>query len=242
MPAMQVVWGSYSFTAGACRFGVKQRAVLDGRNIPYAYDFDIDVTGRLYGAGDSALSTAEAALRTALARPFQNFGVLKTDGSRSASYWLNSDTIGGNVVADGPSFTGTAATEYALFREFSFVVRNRVPIANAAGAVLEFSESVEYDGGEPEYRMKRAINARPQKQLVWFATEYTVTQRGRAVGFLDYPAPGRQLFPRDRMQAPKITRDNPKRMGNDYTEYPISWQYVFASANPLVALPNVWTG
>lgn len=237
---MQVVWGSYRFTAGACRFGIRQDAILDARKMPYLYENTIDVTGRIYGEGDGALSTAEANLRTALRTPFQDFGVLRTNGQRSASFWLNALTVGGNVVHSGPNFTGTAATEYVFFREFSFTVKNRTPITNLANAVVEFRETVEYDGGEPEYAMKRAINDRPQKQLVWFATEYTVTQSGRAVGYTGYPNPGRILFPGDLMRSPKFIRENPERYGNDFINYPISWIYVFASAAPLVALPNVW--
>lgn len=237
---MQVVWGGYRFTAGACRFGIRQDAVLDARKVPYLYENTIDVSGRIYGEGDGALSTAENLLRAALRTPFQDFGVLRTNGQRSASFWLNSGTIGGNVVVNGPHFQGTATTEYVFFREFTFTVKNRTPIANVNAAIVEFHETVEYDGGEPEYVFKRAINDRPQKQLVWFATEYTVTQSGRAVGYLGYPNPGRILFPGDKLRAPKFVRDNPERYGNRYINYPLSWNYVFASISPLVALPNVW--
>lgn len=234
---MQVVWGSTTFTAGACRFAVKQAAVMDATQTPYMYEFDIEVTGRLYGAGDVILSALEVAMRTALARPKQDFGVLRTDGGRSGSYWLNALTIGGNVVTN-LNFGGTTAAEYVLYREFSFNVRNRVAIANATNAILEYKETVEYDGGEPEFVFKRAINARPQKQLVWFNTEYRVTQSGRAVGFRGYPGPGRKLFPGDQMSAPKIVRESPERHGANYINYPISWVYQFASASPLVATPN----
>lgn len=237
---MQVVWGTYNFTAGACRFGVRQAAVLDATLTPYMYEFDIDVSGRLYGEGDAALSSAETALRTALQRPGQDFGVLRTSGARSASFWANANTIGGNVVVQGPSFTGTTAAEYCLYREFSFTVKNRVGISNANNAVIEFKETVEYEGGEPEYVFKRAINARPQKQLVWYATEYKVTQTGRAVGFRGYPNPARILFPGDKTTGPKFTRESPQRHGTNYINYPISWAYQFASATPLVAVPNVW--
>ena len=240
MPGMQVQWGSYNFTAGACRFGIRQQAVLDAAQTPYMYEFDIDVTGRLYGEGDAALSALESALRVALARPGQDFGVLSTTGSRSASYWANSATIGGNVVANGPNFTGTQATEYVFFREFSFTVKNRVAIANANNAVTEFHESVTYEGGEPEYAFKRAINARPQKQLVWFATEYRVTQSGRAVGFRGYPNPARILFPGDKTTGPKYVRGSPQRQGKNYINFPIEWSYQYASITPLVAVPNVW--
>jgi len=237
---MQVIWGGYRFTAGACRFGIRQDAILDARKMPYLYENHIDVSGRLYGEGDAALSTAENVLRAALRTPFQDFGVLRTNGQISASFWPNATTIGGNVVVNGPHFTGTTAAEYVFYREFNFTVRNRTPITNLNNAIMEFRETVEYDGGEPEYAFKRAINDRPQKQLVWFATEYTVTQSGRAVGYSNYPNPGRILFPGDKLRAPKFNKENPERWGNNYINYPISWTYVFASVAPLVAVPNVW--
>lgn len=240
MPAMQVKWGSFGFTAGACRFAVRQSAIMDARQTPYMYELDIDVTGRLYGAGDGALSLAEAATRTALARPYQDFGVLRTNGSRSATFWRNSDTIGGNVVISGPSFGGTTAAEYCLYREFTFTVRNRVPIASVANAIVEFKEVLEFEGGEPEYVFKRAMNARPQKQLVWFQTEYRVTQSGRAVGYKSYPNPARILFPGDKVTAPKFVRESPQRYGDAYINYPISWTYSYASVTPMAGLPNVW--
>jgi hypothetical protein len=238
---MQVKWGSYEFTAGACRFGIRCVAELDAAQLPYLYTNEIDVTGRLYGAGDAALGTLETELRAALRKTKQDFGVLRTDGARSASWWRNAETIGGNVVVRGPDFGGTQAAEYALFREFSFSVRNRTPVASVANAVLEFKETVTYDGGEPEYVFKRAINADPQKQLVWQRTEYTVTQSGRAVGYRDYPQPGRQLFPGDRMKAPRVVKESPDREGDRYVRFPITWEYVFAAAAPLVSLPNRWT-
>lgn len=240
MAAMQVVWGAYRFTAGACRFAVRTDAVLDARHLPYLYESEIDVTGRLYGDGDAALSTAEAALRFALSTPRQDFGVLRTNGARSATFWPTANTIGGNVVVKGPHFQGTTAAEYCLYREFTFTVRNAVPLVNVANAILEFRETAEYDGGEPEFAFKKAINARPQKQLVWFATEYRVTQSGRAVGFTDYPNPARLLFPLDKDKSPKFVRESPERHDNKYWRYPLSWTYSYASVGPLIAVPNRW--
>ncbi len=241
MPAMQVRYGNWAAAAGACRFGVRQAAVLDARGAPYMYDFDVDVAGRLYGEGDGFLSAAEVLMRNALSRPFQDFGVLRTNGTPSGSYWRNSQTVGGIVIHD-LNFQGTAATEYVFFREFTFTAKFRLPLTTTANAIVEFHESVEFTGGEPEFVFKRAMNALPQKQLVWFATEYRVTQSGKAVGFLDYPPAARLLFPGDKVTAPRVVKDNPQRVGDGFIHYPVTWQYSFASAAPMIALPNVWPG
>lgn len=240
MPAMQVKFGTYSFTAGACRLGIRTVAELDAKNQPYLYTNEIDVTGRLYGEGDDSLSNQERQLRVGLAQRGADFGILKRDGQSSASWWPNAQTVYGNIVVRGPDFGGTTASEYVLYREFSFTVRNQVAIADIANAILEFKETVTYDGGEPEFKFKRAINAKPQKQLVWFLTEYRVTQSGRAVGYRDYPRPANFLFPGDRERSPRYTRESPDRDGNNFTRYPVTWEYSFASASPLVGLPTRW--
>ena len=240
MPTMQVVYGAYQCVAGACRFGVRQTAVLDAREFPYMYEMQIDVSGRFYAAGDALLSVEEARMRAALRLQRQDFGVLGTTGTATATYWRNADTVSGIVVRDGPNFTGTTAAEYCLYREFSFTVAFKLPIANVASALVEFSETVEYSGGEPEYVHKRAMNGPPQKQLVWFQTEFRAVQSGKAVGFRAYPNPARMLFPGDRKTAPTYTRGNPKRLGDGYINYPLTWSYSYESNSPLVGIPNVW--
>lgn len=240
MPAMQVKFGSYDFVAGACRIATRTVAELDGKKQPYLYTNEIDVTGRVYGTGDTECSTKENELRRGLAQRRVDFGLLQRDGQPSASYWTNAETINGNIVVRGPDFGGTTAAEYCFYREFSFTVRNQVPVADIANAILEFRESVTYDGGDPEFAMKRAINAKPQKQLVWFQTEYRVTQSGRAVGYRNYPNPARFLFPGDREKSPQYVRDSPERDGDKYVRFPITWQYSFISDSPLVGLPNRW--
>lgn len=240
--AMQVKWGNYAFAPGSCRFGVRQKAELDSRQVPFLYNIDIDVTGRLYGNGDGALSIAEVALRNALAVQFQDFRVLRVNGSDSGTSFRNSATLGGITVTAGPDFTGTLASEYVLFRDFTFTISFKLPIPNVARALLDFNESLEFSGGGPDYAMKRAMDDVPQKQLVWAQTEYRVVQRGTAVGFRTWPLYTRPLFPGDFKTSPVVSQDSPQRIGNDQWKYPISWNYVFESVAPLIATPNVWSG
>lgn len=237
---MQVRYGSYAFTAGTCRFGVTQTAVLNDAMFPYAYDVEFAVSGRLYGEGDAALSASELALRAALAVPFRDVGVLKTDGTPSATYFRSGSTIGGITITKGPNFSGTKATEYVLFREFEFTASFKLPIVNAFTALVSFSESMEYQGGGPEFVMQRAVNAPPQRQLVWQQTEYRLIQTGKAVGFAAYPVPVPPAFPGSLKTSPNYKRSSPERIGVGYWRYPVEWAYVMESASPLDALPSVW--
>jgi hypothetical protein len=85
-----------------------------------------------------------------------------------------------------------------------------------------------------------ALNTPPQKQKIYTYSTYSATQRGEVVGYRAYPQVPNAIFPNALMKAPVIERQSPRRRGNGYEEFPVSYTYEFQSATPLVGKPNVW--
>ncbi len=123
-----------------------------------------------------------------------------------------------------------------------------VPLAQGIPAennrvIMEWSETVESDGGGPLIIFLNALNGPPQEQLIYPSTMVKTTQSGFAVGLFAYPTPPAPIWPAALVTSPKVTRIDPKRKGLTWRNWRIEWRYEFGSVGFLPsALPNVWTG
>lgn len=240
---MQLAYGTYFFESNALEITSRTEVMRNGYGRPFARKNAVHVRGFISTSGQADASTKMSLMQTALATPYLDLVFNQDTGVASATVLRNAGSISGVVITRGPDFPVGKGAEYANLRTFEFEAEAEYYLAGAATLLLKFTESVQLGGGQPFYVMKRAINGPPQKQLVYPQTEFTATQQGSAEGLTQYPAIPGPLFPDALMEAPTITRTAPERVGlRGYQKWGISWSYRFASADQLVASPNLWIG
>jgi hypothetical protein len=240
---MQLKVGQYSFDANAVKIATSVRTMMNEGGYPYEELRRMEFDGYLSATGQAALSLASSALATALRKPYQDIIFYNDSGVATMTKLLNSESISGVVVVDGPNFPDSNGGEYATFRRFTFAAEASFPLPNTQAILLSFQERLTFSGGGPIYRHRMAINGRPQKQLVYPSSIYRATQEGRAVGYRATPLPPQPLWPNALMQSPNESVQSPRRRGRlAYSDYEVSWQYQFESDQQLVGTPTQWRG
>ncbi len=167
-------------------------------------------------------------------------------------------TRSGTTRVTGPPFGGATARGGTSGADGQAIMpgagRGWVPapasVALAAGispenrrTVMEWSETVESEGGGPLIIFLPALNTDPQPQLIYNSTTVKTIQHGFAVGLFAYPVPPAPIWPAALVRSPKVVRTAPKRDGLTWQKWRIEWHYDFESVGFLPsALPNVWTG
>lgn len=199
----------------------------------------LHVEGFLLASGQNAISAADTALAVALGKPYQDLLFLADDGSQTDACLPNKGSITG-VRIENLKFPKTEGPEFATERTFSFDAWAEYPIAGTLRLLLNYHETLTFSGGGPLYAHRLSLNGLPQKQLIYPSMPYRVIQAGEAVGYLAYPSPAFPIWPVALMKNPEIIPRSPKRMGQGYEEYPVSWHYEFESAYPLTGVPHLW--
>ncbi len=213
---------------------------------PYSLLLAARVHGMLQGNGQDALIASEDAMRNALSVQFLDLVFRADDGTVTPLSLLNAGSITGVRITDGPHFEGTSGAEYVGVREFSFEAEAEYPL-RAAPLFLDFTETLSFEGGGPTYGFRRNVNGIPQKQRVWPATEYFLTQSGRLTGYLNYPAvsaiPGAR-FPAALLKAGSVKKEGPQRKGpSGWEGFPVTWEYHMVASTPFPsgAVPTLWS-
>lgn len=168
--------------------------------------------------------------------------LLMPDGATpSAHTLLNKNTLGGTRIAQPISFPDGKGANYVNARTYEVVIEGLVPITSGLSSYLvSFTETLEFSGGGPEFGHLRPRIGLPVKQLLTESLPYRVIQFGSAVGMYGYPTIPSSLWPFALLRYPVISRGSPKRMGNDYWKYPVSWRYEHEHYRRLYGTPNKW--
>lgn len=168
-------------------------------------------------------------------------GLYHDDGSVSAHYLSSAASISG-VRVDQVEFPKDQNTgEYATDRQFRIVLS--ADFLNSAATLTDFREEIQVSGtGGPRNSVVETISGQPQIHQVNARTVVRARQSGFAAGLRDYPKYPAPLWPV--VEEPDKRQQNkgaPKRNGNGYMEYPISWSYSFLSPTPLGGTPHFET-
>jgi hypothetical protein len=238
---VQLKWGSYPFDVDGVRVATMSERLLSENQVPYGTRTTFRVSGWMLGSGQSDLSAKQRLMEIALRNQYQDLILYQNDNARSATTMLNADANGGLVVTAGPNFPGEEGAEYATQRRFDFEVTGEFFFAAAQTLILNFSESLSFDGGGEVYIMKPAVEGLSQRQLVWENFHQTVIQRGRAVGLIREPVIPPSIWPFALTKKPRYDYQSPRRIRNGYQEIEVSWEYVHEWPTPLVGRPNIWT-
>jgi hypothetical protein len=240
---MQAKWGSrYTFLENGCDIALRTRLVeYDGR--PARYITRVSVAGWLEGDSQSNLSAQEAQLRAALiGADRQDFKFLTDLGGTSAASLLNSESISGVRVVDGPNFPGDTGAEYATVRRFDFEVEAEFVIHGTENRVLAWTESISIIGtGGPVRRIRVPINSPILvRQQISPRSVIRAVQRGQAVAHTRWPTAPRPNWPLyELVDQRMLDAQSPRRIGRGFVEYPLQWSYSFESDVPFVGFPNL---
>lgn len=137
---------------------------------------------------------------------------------------------------------GQSGTEYVNKRTYRIILEAET-INDGASDLVSWEETVIGIGtGGPEFVIKPALVSPPQKQDIQQVTPFYAIQRGRAVGFLGYPAViATPIWPTDEhVTRKKIWQGTPKFGTKFNTLYPINWEYQFESASSLTGGPTLF--
>jgi hypothetical protein len=234
-------YGNTQFANCSVEPRISSRENRDQRQTPWSHIVRWDLMIWLMNPGgvQSTMTAMIAAVEAAFAQNFQDIRLLQPDGKASSHQLLNKDTLGGVMVVQPPSYPSAQGAEHVTYRTCTVALEGTV-LVNSGSALTEFSEEVTFQGGGPRFGHLEPIAGTPVKQLLKQNTIYRAKQTGRATGILGYPPIPDPIWPAAMVEAPIIVKVAPKRIGNSFTEFTISWSYDYESATPLFGNPSPW--
>lgn len=234
---MYVRYGNATHAANAVAVSIARDVLRTNGGLAYAVKETWTVQGKVYGDTQAELRANIALLQATYSVDGGDLVLLHNDLSPSAHGMETSLALGGIKVISGPNFPESAGAEYATYRTFNVVLAGEFPIQDPG--LIEYEETLSFSGGGPVYIHMQPVEGFPQKQKVYGATPYRVTQAGRAVGYTTWPIPPNPLWPGDLMHGSDVTRGNPqKHVGGGRTHYPVSWSYQFESKDQFIGDPT----
>jgi hypothetical protein len=237
-------FGNYSCDNGVTELVISKRAQFTSAGVPYLVTEQWGASITLLppdGSSDlvADLTTKIAACEAGFKQVNVDAFLLTESGGATAHSILHSQTLGGIRVIQPPSFPRGTGADYATYRSTSVGIEADVICAGTPPLYLQFQESLQTQGGGPFRVWTMPIVGLPQRQIPRQAKTYLAVQSGTATGFLQYPPVPPALFPGALSENPVITRTAPRRnAGGTFSEYGVSWQYVYESSSPLIGVPH----
>lgn len=243
---MRIRYGSYTHRAGTVEATVSQEPVRDEANNCYAIRtrWSLDIT--VCGADSTSVTKIDQTLRqieAAYSQDGLDLAWILPTGKASVHALRSADCIGGTKVVSRPSYPKGSGAEFATYRTVRVVVQGDVAVAadDLRSNLISFSETVQTGGGGPKIGYLQTRVGLPVAQLLSRNTVYTARQSGRASGLYGYPLIPSPIWPTFLVARPEVSRESPRRDGDDYVGYQVSWTYQYQSAYPLSGRPNVWS-
>src|SRR5690348_9873277 len=238
---MQALFGTYGFPVNGALIGTHTEVIRNAGGVPYKLKQSIAVTGSLLVAGQADAALQESQMRTALMIPYQDLKFLQDSGATTPVGLTNLGSLSG-VICTRLRFPTTDRGEYATLRHFEaeFEAEYVYPTLNPFAQLLEFTETLSFEGGLPIFRHRLAVEGYNQKQLVYPQDTYRAIQSGTAKGRIAYPTVPGPIWPFALKEAPKISNTSPHLDGLVFEGFGVSWHYEYEDIGPLIGLPNLW--
>lgn len=245
---MIVEYGYYRHRTNSTGLTISSEVEETETGIPFRVNNTVNLEGKLrnYRLGNSeSMDSTIGEMEAAYSVLGQNFGLLHDNGNRSASYWLNSNTIGG-IRPKMLSYPNYQGGEYFSYRKFQISVQ----FATAFGATptyLKFSETLSIEGGGPTFDVKEVNYGPGVRQRLRTHTKCTATQSGSAVGRFNFPKIPEPLWPHALRADPKISKVIRPRGGVRLRnvvreECEITWSYEYVWPTRLDGVPHYAIG
>ena len=234
--------GSFQHRINSAGVTFNRTAILDFRELPYLATDRWVVEFRLINDTpdpkelDAKIAQIEAVYA---AGQFSSARLLHDDGTPTDHVILGANTIGGVRVVKPPSYMRFQNGEYVSYRTGTVEIEATVKLDNNPFRVIEFDESIEIDGGGPEFVMLQpnvgpAIRQQTRTQLKSTATQAgTITHLG-AYGVIPPP-----IWPGAQMRPVRVRKTTPRNIGGDFYSFQQSYSYEFESEVRLTGSPTV---
>lgn len=245
---MQIVYGSYSHSDNECSVAIDREPQFSPDGIRTGYKETWAISGKLYAASVSALTSALAALKAAYDVDGQDVALYDSSGNLTHHQMLSSQTLGGTRVVKTPSFPVGDSAEYTTWRSYTIVLEGEFGVTsiNFPGGLLSFHETISFTGsGGAKFVIVTPRNGPPVRMQTSMGSPAVANQSGEAIGYTGYPSPPGPFWPdKEHVEARQINLDSPSRAGGQAgseREYRISWSYVFEDVTGFnFQPPNTW--
>lgn len=242
---MLLKYGTYEFADDEPQVSIDVSRMFNEAKQAISVRHTWTINGVLHGASQSALKTALDDLNTAFSRDYRDLILYQDDESSVAHQLLNAGSESGVRVIKPPSFPDMTGAVWSTFLPYSIVVEAEYAFNSADLSQLEsWTEQLTIGGGGPVREVVELTLGLPEIHTTRARTAYRATQSGQAAGKFRYPPVPPPVFGVAKLiESPQVSYVSPRRVGPTiYTTWAVSWNYVFASATPLVGLPTVWIG
>jgi hypothetical protein len=238
-------YGSFTHADSECGVSIRRDPLINEGGQFYALKERWEISGFLQADTSDKLTAAMNALEAGYVQQGQSIGLFFANGKPSFHGVIASNTLGGPLVVQRPTFQDWKGAEYTTYRSYSIIVEWELPIV--PGVMLSFHETLTFEGtGGPKFGFLETLTGPPQKQLLAQSTVQRATQSGTSIGYLDYAPAMLPLFPAAlHEEQSRVWKDSPKRVGPPgspaYKEFPRHWNYVFEGFGfDTAASPNRW--
>lgn len=239
-------YGSYTHATGSVGLTATWQTIVDESQRTYARKVSINLLGMLTSQQTTeALAIADIkskmdAVWAAYAVNDRDLVLYSPSGTATHHNYPTATALGGVRVTQPPSFTDPKGVE--LVTKASWTASLEAIYEVSGGPVTKsFEETVQFEGGGFKVGHLETKLGLPVKQLLRQNTIYRAVQRGSAVGYKTYPVRPNPIWPNCVVVPnPQITYGHPKRINNQYREYPISWSWTFESDSPMMGVPHIW--
>lgn len=242
---MRLRYGSFTHPAGTVDVQISQEPLRDEARNAYALRTRWDMTVTVCGTNGGSYSRIDSYLRqleTAYAQDGQNLVWLLPNGRTSLHSLVSADCIGGTKVVVRPGYPQGRGAEFATYRTVRIAVQGdlRISADDLRSNLVSFREQIVTGGGGPRIGYLQTRVGMPVAQLLSRNTVYTAQQSGSVTGLNGWPLYPSPIWPSALTESPRITRSSPRRDGDDYVNFEVSYSYTFASVFPLSGRPNYW--
>lgn len=244
----QLQYGSFLHPVSEAAVARDLRMLETEGGFPYGIEETWRIRGLLQAPDPASLIALAQAMQAAYSQDYQTIQLIAP--SQVVSIQMPGvSAIGGVRVIQPPSFPndGSDSAELSTFWTYTIVVQGTYPTPGAnANTLISWYETLLFRGGGPDYVFLQPLTGLPQKQQVAESTPYQVTQRGNAVGLLNWPVPPSPIWPDAYLpKRSSSEQKDPKRKAQGsgalvYVEWPVEWNYEFESAGPLQGTPTLF--
>lgn len=236
---MYAQYGSYQFTANTVEMTMSQQRRYSQRGKHFSTVKTATCDGFLAPSSPTQanIKTAIANLEAAMVDG-KDFGFYHDNGTLSAHSLPNASSISGVRVKELSYPVGSGA-DYATERKFRVVFEAEYA-ASTGDQIIAWQERLTFIGDcGPLWVYQPLIVGPPDRQMINQRTTQTVLQSGGAVGYLSRPQAGPILFPAyEHTDQRRVELVAPTFDGGKFTNYGITWNYVYESHIPLNAVPT----
>lgn len=233
---MNISYRGHTFSVGTAGVVIAKRSNLNEMKQQLSITNIVNITGAIVEANEANLLAAIAAMENAFSEGDGDFA-MTLPGGATAFQLLSGSCIGGVRIATPVNYPEGKGTEFVNRRSFNIVLEGDVETPGASGYLVSYAETISYTGnGGARVALLEPLNGAPIEQTTHQQTVCRATQSGQAVGFMAHPSVPSPYF--DGMLNDKwnVNYSTPKKQGDAYINFPVSWSYQFESATPITVV------